>query len=470
MVLCSVPATGPALLTNLDLAEETPDLTLASLRSRCGPPSTFTADRPLSEVMALFEAAPDCPAALVVHDDQLLAVLSQQAVPRLLARGFGQELFEKRPLSNLLAIWDVPALQLPGSIVLSDAITTALNRPADYRFEPIVVLLSDRQRFLLDIHQLLLRQCEVLGSTLIALERQRQATFAAEREREQLHDRLVEASRQAGRAEVATGVLHNVGNVLNSMNVSASLVTEKLRQSKVSNLGRAVDLINQHQQDLGQFLSSDEKGRQLPSYLLKLAEFLEQEYASMHEEMNGINNSIEHIKQIVKMQQSYAKSAAVLENISPAQLFADAERVNLVSFERHNINVVRKFADLPAVELDKHRVLQILINLISNAKNAVKAAGRPDKQITLRLDTVDRDGRRLLRFEVSDNGIGIPAENLTRIFSHGFTTRKEGHGFGLHGAALAAREISGDLTATSDGPGQGATFTLTLPAKSEVLA
>ena len=73
------------------------------------------------------------------------------------------------------------------------------------------------------------------------------------------------------------------------------------------------------------------------------------------------------------------------------------------------------------------------------------------------------NGAGLAIISVADNGIGIPAENLTRIFAHGFTTRKHGHGFGLHSSALAASEMGGALRVQSDGHGCGATFTIELP-------
>jgi C4-dicarboxylate-specific signal transduction histidine kinase len=104
-------------------------------------------------------------------------------------------------------------------------------------------------------------------------------------------------------------------------------------------------------------------------------------------------------------------------------------------------------------------VLQILVNLIRNAKYACDEAGRPDKRLSMRVTK----GDELVRIAVRDNGIGIPPENLTRIFGHGFTTKKDGHGFGLHSGALAAKELGGSLTAHSDGVGRGATFTLELP-------
>ena len=125
---------------------------------------------------------------------------------------------------------------------------------------------------------------------------------------------------------------------------------------------------------------------------------------------------------------------------------------------RHHVTVLRQFAPLPALPLDRARILQVLVNLISNAKFAMGdlASG----ELTLR---VEMAGEARLRFAVQDQGEGIPPDNLTRMFAHGFTTRKGGHGFGLHGSALAAREMGGTLTAASDGPGRGATFTLEVP-------
>jgi C4-dicarboxylate-specific signal transduction histidine kinase len=161
------------------------------------------------------------------------------------------------------------------------------------------------------------------------------------------------------------------------------------------------------------------------------------------------------------MQQSYAKSSGVLESLQVAELVDDALRMNAGAMTRHNVKVVRDFADQPPILTEKHKVLQILVNLIRNAKYACDDSGKDDKLIRLRV----RNGDGRIKISVIDNGIGIPAENLTRIFNHGFTTRKEGHGFGLHSGAIAAKELGGTLAAFSAGIGHGATFTLELPAK-----
>jgi PAS domain S-box-containing protein len=282
---------------------------------------------------------------------------------------------------------------------------------------------------------------------------------AAEQRERDLQAQLRDASRGAGMAEVATNVLHNVGNVLNSVNVSASLVMDRLDSSRVGALGRVATMLLERRAELGTFLSSDDRGRQLPDYLEQLAKHLRSEQQEAIGELRALRKNIDHIKDVVTMQQRYAKLAGVTETVDIATLVDDSLRLNGSAAERCTVNYEREVVDVPPIVVDKHKVLQILVNLVRNAKQACEAAGRVGGRV---LVTVARrvDG---VVIAVKDDGIGIPAENLTRIFSHGFTTKKNGHGFGLHGGALAARELGGQLHVASDGPGRGATFTLELP-------
>jgi signal transduction histidine kinase len=282
----------------------------------------------------------------------------------------------------------------------------------------------------------------------------------AEEELHRVHQQLMDASRHAGMAEVATGVLHNVGNVLNSVNVSATLIAEKLGSVRAANLARAVRLICAHQGSLADFLIRDPKGHLLPDYLKDATEQLAEERGEMLGEMMLLNRNLEHIKEIVARQQSYARVSGVIEALPLEELIEDAMRINSAALDRHRISVVRDFHPVPAAAVDKHKVLQILVNLIRNAKYAIDEGAGPVRLLTIGLRSVDGD-RAVI--EVSDTGVGIPEQNLTRIFSHGFTTRKDGHGFGLHSAALAASQMGGKLTAFSRGAGCGATFTLDLP-------
>jgi PAS domain S-box-containing protein len=276
---------------------------------------------------------------------------------------------------------------------------------------------------------------------------------------ERIHRELVDASRQAGMAEVATNVLHNVGNVLNSVNVSATLVIERLQHSKVEGLARVAALLRERGAQVAEFIASDERGQQLPAYLVALAEHLLAEQRSLLEELEALRRNIDHIKDTVSMQQNYARRCGLTEIVDLQALVEDSLRMNTGALTRHHVNLRREFAPVPPITVDKHRVLQILVNLVRNAKYACDDSGRADKEVCVRIENL----ASTVRVSVIDNGVGISPEHRDRLFTHGFTTRKSGHGFGLHSAALAAVELGGTLSAHSDGPGCGATFSLELP-------
>jgi signal transduction histidine kinase len=274
---------------------------------------------------------------------------------------------------------------------------------------------------------------------------------------------LMLASRQAGMAEVATGVLHNVGNVLNSVNVSTTLLRDQVRKSETHTLLKAAELLKQKNEDLEAFLTSDSKGKLMPGFIFQIAGQLRKEQENLSLELEQLAKNVDHIKDIVAMQQSYARVAGVIEEVSLAGLVEDALQINAAALTRHGVKVIRQFEAVPLLMLDKHKVLQILINFIRNAKYALDECTQNEKRLVI---TIAKTNKDCVMIRVEDNGIGIPPENLTRIFSHGFTTRPHGHGFGLHIGALNAREMGGSLTVASEGTGRGATFALILPMNS----
>lgn len=282
----------------------------------------------------------------------------------------------------------------------------------------------------------------------------------AERELNALHNQLVMASRQAGMAEVATGVLHNVGNVLTSVNLIVHDVQDRLKATRLIHLRRVVELLQREQPRLAEFLSHDNAGRQLPDFLGKLDEHLTSENRQLLVDVEGLVRHFEHIREIIVTQQGSAQLFGVTETLTPARLFEDALRLNAESMERHGISLERVFEPVGPVKADRHKVLQILVNLLKNAKDALQVIKPGERLVRVR---VSPGAAGTVQLSVEDNGPGIAAPNLTRIFQHGFTTKPTGHGYGLHSSVLAAREMGGDLVATSPGLGHGSTFILTLP-------
>ena len=279
--------------------------------------------------------------------------------------------------------------------------------------------------------------------------------------------RLIELSRISGMAEVATGVLHNVGNVLNSVNVSATIVADHLRELRIGQIGELAGVLEDHKTTLSDFLTNDPRGQRVLPYMSNLSRHLEQERDLLGSEMANLVQHVGHIKGIVAMQQTYARSSGVFEKLALADLLKDVLDITQAGIERHHITLRVEHEELPLITTDRHKVLQILLNLIRNSKDAVKASSNPDRQITI---SMIRDGEASVAVRVADNGVGIPQENLVRIFSHGFTTKQDGHGFGLHSGALAAKQLGGSLTAESEGENAGSIFTLKLPIRSDVTA
>jgi two-component system, NtrC family, sensor kinase len=229
-------------------------------------------------------------------------------------------------------------------------------------------------------------------------------------------------------------------------------------------LRRATALLRGQDGHLAEYLTTDPKGRLVPEYIATVADQLAGEQAKLITKMDSVGQHIEHIKEIVAMQQSYAKVAGVYEDLPVAEMVEDALRMNAAAFERHGIELVREFAqDIPRAHVDRHKVLQILINVLRNAKYALAGGDKNDKRIVIRVGMASPDR---VRITIADNGVGIAPDHLTKIFNHGFTTKKDGHGFGLHSGANAAKEMGGTLTARSGGLGQGAEFTLELPTAS----
>ena len=197
----------------------------------------------------------------------------------------------------------------------------------------------------------------------------------------------------------------------------------------------------------------------IPGYLGTLAEALAAEQTGQLAEIDHLRKNIEHIKDIVAMQQSFAKNSGFIETVALIDLVEEALHINVSALLRHDVELVREFQVRPTLSTDKRKVIQILVNLLSNAKQACAESGHPDRKIVVRITGDDHR----VQVAIIDNGVGIPAENLTRIFNQGFTTKKTGHGFGLHSCALDAKGLGGALVASSGGPGLGATFVLELP-------
>ncbi len=278
---------------------------------------------------------------------------------------------------------------------------------------------------------------------------------------EALQDQLIMSARQAGMAEIAANVIHNVGNIMNSVNTSASLLREKIKESEMLKfIGNMHQLLQEHADDFGRFICDDLKGKQFPQYLQMVIKILGDENAQLLLELNHLKKNIENIENIVLAQRSLASVSGIIVETDIPKLIDDVLNINFRADDSKKISIVRQFKKIKKVTTDKMKLFQIITHLIKNSVDALLLSTSLDKKIVISVYEKDVEH---IAIQIDDTGIGIFAEALEKIFLYGFTTKKDKNGFGLHFSANTASEIGGCLSAESDGHGKGARFTLVLP-------
>jgi ligand-binding sensor domain-containing protein/signal transduction histidine kinase len=274
---------------------------------------------------------------------------------------------------------------------------------------------------------------------------------------------LIDSAHRSGMSEISSGILHNVGNVLNVVKVSSQILKEKIEKSKVNNLEKVLGLLKQHKTDLSSYIASDSKGKMLPTYLLEVGESLKKEQNTYLNELSNLHNGINRIEEIIAVQQNYAGVSGLVESLSLSKMMDDVLKMDQNIFDNHKIKVIKHYNKVPNISVEKGKLIHIFINLIKNAWESLVIKDSEDKTITINISEDKNKTYQIV--EIIDNGIGIAKENLSKIFSYGFTTKKNGKGFGLHTSALAISELNGRITAGSDGENKGAKFTVIVPEK-----
>jgi two-component system, NtrC family, sensor kinase len=342
----------------------------------------------------------------------------------------------------------------------NDEIGTLYNE-----FNDMIIQIRNREK---DLHEAHDRLEERVESRTRMLSKANQELVQEVFERKKAQDELqflqaehLETARQAGMAEIATSVLHNVGNVLNSVNVSSSIISTNINNSKSSDFQQAMNILEENSNDIGNYIENHPQGKHLPDFLMELSKQLADDEENTLKEIETLSKNIGHIKDIITVQQSYAGVSGLTERCSLEELIEQSININQASMKRHEISIERNYEEIDPVVIEKHKILQVLVNLISNAKNALREHDNNNRTIQVSL----RIHKNNIQIKIKDNGSGIPEEILTKIFAHGFTTRSEGHGFGLHSSALTIKQMGGTLIAKSDGVDTGAEFILSLPVQ-----
>ncbi|CEK11459.1 sensor histidine kinase [Legionella hackeliae] len=341
---------------------------------------------------------------------------------------------------------------------LKKLVHKALTKRIDYTFELRLKNQQDQYQWYRTIADCQGHDNELSG-ILIDIDRDKKN----EAEIKELSQKLLMTARRAGMAEIATSILHNIGNVLNSSNVSVNLIKESFSQPYYQKLFKIISMLQDHKKDIGNYLTRDEKGKLIPEYLIALGEILDKSNEKNRKELDNLDEDIQHLKDIVAMQKAFSGVSSIAEKIYIPELIETALQMSSNPHKDKAITLRKQYVDSAFVFADKSKLLQILINLIQNAKDAISKNSLDKKK---QIDFVVKTANKKLQIMITDNGEGILPENLQRIFSFGFTTKPNGHGFGLHSCALSAQDMGGSLKAESQGIGQGAVFTLTLPSEN----
>ncbi len=274
---------------------------------------------------------------------------------------------------------------------------------------------------------------------------------------------LLETAHHAGMAEVAVGVLHNVGNLLNSVSVCAEQIADHGAGPHAAGLRKAAALLASHRSDLPAFFSQDPRAALLPDYLARVAEGLSRDDALARDEARQLLEKVDVIRDTIGALQALARegrTALLRDDVDLRSVVDTVLEIQAPLLTRHSVALRKDLGDQPlTLVTDRAKLIHVLVNVVKNAVEAMRATSG-DRTLTV-LAGQGAQGR--VRVVVSDTGEGIPPQNLDRIFSYGFTTKPDGHGFGLHTCALYAAQLGGSLSASSPGPDRGAAFTLVLP-------
>ncbi len=270
---------------------------------------------------------------------------------------------------------------------------------------------------------------------------------------------LIDSAHKAGMADIATGTLHNIGNILNSVIASAQLVEEFNKSRSVARLKRANKLLKENINNIENFILEHPKGKKLLEYYLELDPLFDEEKKETTLHINRMLNKLDAIKDVLADQQNYAGTASLTDHCDLVDIMEDALLVQKDGFAEFRLTTVKEFIDTPKITIQKTKLIHILVNLIKNAKEAMMEA--PSENRTLTLSVFPQNKNAYIK--VKDTGAGIASENINKIFVHGYTTKKSGHGFGLHSCANYMTEMGGKIWVESEGQGKGSTFVLEFP-------
>ena len=286
------------------------------------------------------------------------------------------------------------------------------------------------------------------------------AVFHDMTDRIKTEEALAQAFAQ-GRLEVVDTILHNIGNAINSVSVGIDIIHHQLTHDKLTlRLSALAKVVEQHQDDFSDYVKNDPQGQQVLPFLLTLAHDFTVVKEQWTATVQRIKDRSGHIVDIIRAQNSYNLTSGTHKDISLTAAISGAVRILQDSIDKRQIRIDIDCGSVPQeIRIQESQFHQMLVNLIKNSIEAIDelAESREGDEVPRIRFRAYIDGD-FLCLDITDSGIGIPAENINKIFSSGFTTKKQGTGLGLHSSANFVISSGGKIQALSEGKGKGTTI------------
>ncbi|MBS0367060.1 MAG: HAMP domain-containing protein [Proteobacteria bacterium] len=270
---------------------------------------------------------------------------------------------------------------------------------------------------------------------------------------------LVDQSFQAGFAELARGVLHNLGNAMTPIGVRLASLGERLKQAPAEDACQAVGELRAGATDPG-------RAADLREFLCLASEELARSVTAARTDIAVMARQAALVQSVLTEQLRPARNEHVIEPVRLTDLLTQALEIVPDTCRRQlAIDTDPTLIRVGVVRVARTVLRLVLQNLIINAADAVRAAGKSRGTLRVSAELQPDGGRQQLHLQCRDDGVGIAAPDLERVFEKGFTTksRETNHGIGLHWCANAIGALGGRIWASSEGPGQGASLHVLVP-------
>lgn len=267
----------------------------------------------------------------------------------------------------------------------------------------------------------------------------------------------LELAHEAGMAEIAGEIIHNIGNILSALFIYIQKIEKQVALTCEFKFDQVKSLITPYNDDLYEFFQKDQKGKKLSQYIWTHIGETKDRMEVIATNIKKIEDLSKVISNILRAQRMYAQTGVFVDKYKIYDIVLSSIEVLQLKITSYNVVIENHVDSKLEINVERSKLINILVNIIKNALEACENSEQRHISISTQLDS------NSVSLIVKDTGVGIEKDMLEKIFNHGVTTKKNGNGFGLHSCANLTKELKGSLVAQSEGIGKGASFVLRIP-------